>query len=76
MSMTCSTNGEEKRIQDICGQNRTKETTRKTTMCVCVCVDNIKWILERWDGAIWIYLAQDRDRCRVLVNTVMICRVS
>ena len=32
----------------------------------------LKWLLEKWDGGIdWIDQAQDRDRCRVLVNTVM-----
>jgi len=29
-----------------------------------------------WDGGMdWIYLAQDRDRCRALVNAVMSLRV-
>jgi hypothetical protein len=41
--------------------------------------DSIK-ILERWDGmgwdgADWIDLAQDRDRRRALVNTMMNLRV-
>jgi hypothetical protein len=27
-----------------------------------------------WDGVDWIYLAQDRDQWRALVNTVMILR--
>ena len=32
----------------------------------------LKWIFERLDGGIdWIDLAQDRDRWRALVNTVM-----
>jgi hypothetical protein len=30
----------------------------------------------RWDGFDWIDLAQDRDQCRVLVNTVMNLRVA
>jgi hypothetical protein len=36
-------------------------------------VDNIKINLRKkgWDGMDWIDLAQDRDRCRALVNTVM-----
>jgi hypothetical protein len=28
-----------------------------------------------WGGVDWIYLAQDRDLCRALVNTVMNLRV-
>jgi hypothetical protein len=32
----------------------------------------LKWIFERLDGGIdWIDLAQDRDRWRDLLNTVM-----
>jgi hypothetical protein len=32
----------------------------------------LKWIFERLDGGIgWIDLAQDRERWRALVNTVM-----
>jgi hypothetical protein len=36
-------------------------------------VDNIKMDLReiRWDGVDWIDMAQDRDQCRALVNTVM-----
>jgi hypothetical protein len=36
-------------------------------------VDNIKIDLREigWDGVDWIYLAQDRDHWRALVNTVM-----
>jgi hypothetical protein len=36
----------------------------------------LKWIFERLDGGIdWIDLAQDRDRWRAVVNTVMNLRV-
>ena len=36
----------------------------------------IRWIFRNWDGGIdWIDLAQDRDRWRTLVNTVMNFRV-
>jgi hypothetical protein len=40
-------------------------------------VDNIKMDLGEigWDGRDWIKLAQDRDQCRALVNTVMNLRV-
>jgi hypothetical protein len=40
-------------------------------------VDNIKMDLTEigWDGVDWIDLAQDRDQCRALVNTVMNLRV-
>jgi hypothetical protein len=36
-------------------------------------VDNFKIDLREieWDGMDWIELAQDRDQCRALVNTVM-----
>jgi hypothetical protein len=41
------------------------------------CVDNIKMDLREvgWDGRDWIDLAQDRDRWRAHVNTVMNLRV-
>ena len=36
----------------------------------------LKWIFERLGGGIdWIDLAQDRDRWRAVVNTVMNLRV-
>jgi hypothetical protein len=35
----------------------------------------LKWIFERLNGADWIYLAQDRDRWRDLVNTAINLRV-
>jgi hypothetical protein len=43
----------------------------------CRWVDNFKMDLREigWSGNDWIDLAQDRDRCRTLVNTVMNVRV-
>jgi hypothetical protein len=40
-------------------------------------VDNIKMDLREigWDGVDWIELAQDRDKWRTLVNTLMNLRV-
>ena len=33
--------------------------------------DNIKWIFKQWEGGMdWVAVAQDRDKCRVLVNPV------
>jgi hypothetical protein len=39
--------------------------------------ENIKMDLREivWDGMDWIYLTQDRDQWRALVNTVMNLRV-
>jgi hypothetical protein len=36
----------------------------------------LRWIFRKWEGGMdWIYLAQDRDRWRALVNSVMKLRV-
>jgi hypothetical protein len=41
------------------------------------CVDNIKMDLREigWDGVDWMDMAQDRDQCMALVNTVLNIRV-
>jgi hypothetical protein len=41
------------------------------------CINNIKMNLGeiKWDGVDWIDVAQGRDQCRALVNTVMNLRV-
>jgi hypothetical protein len=37
----------------------------------------LKWIFRKWDGGMdWIDLAQDSDRWRSLINTVIKLRVS
>jgi hypothetical protein len=66
--------GERKSVQSFGGKARGKETTWKT-----------KALMGGWDqdgsygdwlGSVeWIQLAQDRDRWRALVNTVMNLRV-
>jgi hypothetical protein len=36
----------------------------------------LKWIFKNWDeGMDWIYMAEDRDRWRALLNAVMNLRV-
>jgi hypothetical protein len=34
-------------------------------------VNNIKMVLEGWDGMDWIDLAQDKDQCRALLKKVI-----
>jgi hypothetical protein len=57
--------GEEACMYDFGGKGRTNETTRKTT--------TLKRILREIElsGMEWIDLAQDRDKWKPLVNTVI-----
>jgi hypothetical protein len=43
----------------------------------CKWEDNIRMDLKErmWEGVDWIHLAQDRDQCLALVNTVIDLRV-
>jgi hypothetical protein len=43
----------------------------------CRCGDNIKMDVKYMviEGVVWVYLAQNRDQWRALVNTVMYLRV-
>jgi hypothetical protein len=65
MDGTCSTNGGEPEGRRPLGRPRRKW------------VDNIRMDLVevRWDDVDWIGLAQDRDRWRTLVNSVLNLRV-
>jgi hypothetical protein len=56
---------------------RTPEGKRPLGRSTCMWVDNIKMDLIEigWDGMDWIDLAQDRDRWRALMKTVMNLRV-
>jgi hypothetical protein len=76
MGRACSTNGEEKKnarrilVGKPEGKRRLGRPRRRW-------VDSIKIDLREigWDGMDWIYLDQDRDQRRALVNTVMNLRV-
>jgi hypothetical protein len=75
MGRACSTNEEKKNayrilVGDPEGKRSLGRPRRRW-------VDNIKMDLREigWDGMNWIDLAQDRDRWRALVNTVMNLRV-
>jgi hypothetical protein len=76
MGGACSTNGEKRNAYRILvgkpeGNGPLKRPRRRW-------VDNIKIDLREigWDGVDWIDMAQDRDQCRALVNTVLNFRVS
>jgi hypothetical protein len=55
-----------------------KSEAKKTVGCVALRVSIIsKWTLkeEGWKTVDWIDLAQDKDKCQAVVNTVMNFRV-
>jgi hypothetical protein len=75
MGGACSTNGEKRNscrilVAKLEGMRPLGRRRRRW-------VDNIKIDLRGigWDGADWMDMAQDRDRWRALVNTVLNLRV-
>jgi hypothetical protein len=71
MGGTCGTHGRgEEYVQGFDGKARMKETRRRWE-------DEIRMDLREigWGSVDWIQLAQDRDRWRAVVNTVMNLRV-
>jgi hypothetical protein len=71
MDRACSTNGEKRNTYRILvGKPEEKRPLGRPR---CRWVDNIKMDLREvgWDDMDWIDLAQDRDRWRALMNTVM-----
>jgi hypothetical protein len=64
----------EKSVQSFVKKARRKEITRKTETSMGGW-DQMDVREICWEGVEWIHLAQDRDRWRTLVNTVMNLRV-
>jgi hypothetical protein len=75
MDRSCSTHGEKRNAYRILVGK--PEVRRPLGRSRRRWVDNIKIDLREigWDGRDWIELAQDKDRWRALVNTVMNFRV-
>jgi hypothetical protein len=75
MGRACSMNGEKRSVYRILvGKLEGKRSLGRT---ICRWVDNIKIYLREigWNGMDWIHLAQDRDKWRALVNTIINFRV-
>jgi hypothetical protein len=71
MGMECSTNGEKMNAyRTLMGNPEGKRPLGRPRR---KWVDNIKMDLREieWSGMYWIDRAQDRDKCRALVNTAM-----
>jgi hypothetical protein len=74
MGGTCSTNGEERNAYRLVGK---PEGRRPLGRLIRRWVDNIRMDLVEvgWGDVDWIGLAQDRDRWRALVDSVLNLRV-
>jgi hypothetical protein len=67
----CGTHGRvENSVQGLGGKARRKEITRKTESQIGGWIRMDLMVID-WRGVEWIDLAQNRNRWRVLVNTVM-----
>jgi hypothetical protein len=75
MGRECSTNGEKRNAcRELVEKPERKRPLRRQRHRY---VDNTKMDLREigWDGMGWIYLAQDRDQWKALVNMVMNPRI-
>ena len=70
----CTCGGEERFIQGFDGETEGKIPLGSPDVDGRII---LKWIFRKWDGGMdWIDLAQDSDRWRSLINTVIKLRVS
>jgi hypothetical protein len=70
MGMACSTNGEKRNAYNTGGKPIWKRPLGKPRRRWMGCFKMYLGEIQL-DGVDWIYLAQDRDQWRALVNTVM-----